>query len=411
MYLDVPSNTPMLPGYETIHLDDGANVMLIASKKMLDAARAQSWSSKAAIASVVKGPKLLLEGEASITMYPMCTGGQHELVQLTGHKASGARRNIVPPQLLEKSLGAMINYHSTKHGPPTYDISFPSGQEWLVLEYNDLFFAFVKVGAEPVLSRNLLRPNDVEINEAEVNSVSSLRCNDPKVWATRLVTGVRGINTIRKAVKGMESMKTPTNNDIHFIEHDKFRRTQVAKRQPQNAEKDPKERIYTSGSRFVVDAFTFPGREQVSLIPTRTGAKVPTCCLVAVDDSDSGYVYGWTSATHTTDDLVYFLSHVHAAEKVVNHNILVFKFDRAPEIDCERLKQRVESELHVRVLIGPSGEHECVARAERLTARSIPLRMYQRRASRTFRGLQRGIRYRYRPHPRPQRQVLMNGKQ
>ena len=180
MYLDVPSNTPMLPGYETIHLDDGANVMLIASKKMLDAARAQNWSSKAAIASVVKGPKLLLEGEASITMYPMCTGGQHELVQLTGHKASGARRNIVPPQLLEKSLGAMINYHSTKHGPPTYDISFPSGQEWLVLEYNDLFFAFVTVGSDTLIPRDLLRPKEAagecEINEAEVNSAGALGC-------------------------------------------------------------------------------------------------------------------------------------------------------------------------------------------------------------------------------------------
>jgi len=369
MYLDAPSNTPMLPGCETIHLDDGANVMLIATKGLLKAAHARSWASNGAIASVAKGAKLSLEGEASLTMYPLCAGGAHEMLQLHGHKASGARRNIVPPQLLAKSLGATINYHSTKYGPPTYDISFPSGVEWLVLEYNDLFFAFVTVGSDTLIPRDLLRPKEAagesEINEAEANSAGALSCIDPKVWASRLATGVVGIKSTMKAVKGMESVKALTNADIHTIEHDKHRRGQVAKRQPTNVERDPKERIFTPGSRFVCDAFTFPGREQVSHIPTRAGAKAPTCCMIAVDDA-TGYVYAKTSDTHTTDDWVDFFSHVHAAEVMYNHKMLAIKLDRAPEFDCERLKRRVESELHVRVLIGPSGEHKCVARAEQL---------------------------------------------
>ena len=370
MYLDAPSNTPMLPGCETIHLDDGANVMLIATKGLLKAAHARSWASNGAIASVAKGAKLSLEGEASLTMYPLCAGGAHELLQLQGHKASGARRNIVPPQLLAKSLGATVNYHSTKYGPPTYDISFPSGVEWLVLEYNDLFFAFVTVGSDTLIPRDLLRPKEAaasvgEINEAEANSAGALSCIDPKVWASRLATGVVGIKSTMKAVKGMESVKALTNADIHTIEHDKHRRGQVAKRQPTNVERDPKERIFTPGSRFVCDAFTFPGREQVSHIPTRAGAKAPTCCMIAVDDA-TGYVYAKTSDTHTTDDWVDFFSHVHAAEVMYNHKMLAVKLDRAPEFDCERLKRRVESEIHVRVLIGPSGEHECVARAEQL---------------------------------------------
>ena len=370
MHLDIESNTPMLPGYETIHLDDGANVMLIVTKNMLKAAHAQSWASTAAIASVAKGAKLRLEGEATLTMYPLCTGGAHELLQLHGHKASGARRNIVPPQLLEKSLGATINYHSTKYGPPTYDIAFPSGAEWLVLEYNDLFFAFVKVGNDSVIPRNLLRSEDIsidsEINEAEINSAGKLCSVDPKVWAARLVTGTDGIKMIKKAVKGMDEMKVPTASDIHIIEHDKHRLAQAAKRKPTNVTRDPKERIYTPGSRFVIDAFTYAGKEQVTQIADRTGVRAPTCCLTAIDDSDSNYVYAFNSATHTTNDWFDFLSHVVAAEKVLNHEVKVFKFDRAPEIDCETLKRRVESELHVRVLIGPSGEHECVARAEAL---------------------------------------------
>jgi hypothetical protein len=67
------------------------------------------------------------------------------------------------------------------------------------------------------------------------------------------------------------------------------------------------------------------------------------------------------------------LSHVVAAEKMLGHEVKVFKFDRAPEIDCETLKRRVESELHVRVLIGPSGEHECVARAEALMGTALTI--------------------------------------
>ena len=49
----------------------------------------------------------------------------------------------------------------------------------------------------------------------------------------------------------MEAMRVPTASDIHIIEHDKHRRAQVAKRVhvPTNPSRDPKERIYTPGSR------------------------------------------------------------------------------------------------------------------------------------------------------------------
>ena len=50
------------------------------------------------------GVSVWIEGEATLTMYPLCTGSTHELLQVKGHKASGARRNIMPPQLLDHSL-------------------------------------------------------------------------------------------------------------------------------------------------------------------------------------------------------------------------------------------------------------------------------------------------------------------
>ena len=53
---------------------------------------------------ILCGVSVWIEGEATLTMYPLCTGSTHELLQVKGHKASGARRNIMPPQLLDQSL-------------------------------------------------------------------------------------------------------------------------------------------------------------------------------------------------------------------------------------------------------------------------------------------------------------------
>eukprot|EP00900_Chrysochromulina_parva_P015137 jgi/Chrpa1/23624/Chrysochromulina_OHIO_Genome00026303-RA len=166
--------------------------------------------------------------------------------------------------------------------------------------------------------------------------------------------------------RGMETMRVLTASDIHVIEHDRHRQAQTAKRKPTNVTRDPKERIFTPGTRFVIDVKTYAGKDQVTQIADRTGVKAPTSCIMAIDDSDSNYVYSFNSDTHTTEVLINFLSHVVMGEKMLGHEVKVFKFDRAPEIDCEVLKRRVESELHERVLIGPSGEHECVARAEAL---------------------------------------------
>ena len=355
--------------YETVHLDDGANVMLIVSPGMIDAARAHGWTSNATVSSVAKGTALRLEGEATLAVYALCAGGDHELVQLKGHKAPGARRNIVPPQLLEKSMGAMIGYHTTKHGPPTYDIVFASGAEWLVLEYNDLFFAFVKVGNSQVISRmqqmSVTGDKEAEINEAEINS-SNICSKDPKVWASRLATGSDGLKMIRKAVQGMEDMRLMTIEDMHTIDNDRHRRAQVAKRVPVDKRRDPKERIFTSGSIFYVDGFTYSGRDQVRQIADRTGTTSPTACLHAIDASDSRYKYGRNVSTHTTEDLISFLEHVVTTEAALGHTVRVFKFDRAPEVDCDTLKRRVEGELKVSVLIAPSGEHEGVHAAEQM---------------------------------------------
>ena len=137
-----------------------------------------------------------------------------------------------------------------------------------------------------------------------------------------------------------------TIEDMHTIDNDKHRRAQVAKRMPVDKRCDPKERIFTSGSIFYVDGFTFSGRDQVRQITDRTGTTTsPTACLHEIDASDSRYKYGRNVSTHTTEDLISFLEHVVTAEAALGHTVRVFKFDPAPEVDCDTLKRRVEGEL------------------------------------------------------------------
>ncbi len=61
---------------------------------------------------------------------------------------------------------------------------------------------------------------------------------DPRIWAARLVTGADGVKAIKKAVRGMETMRVLTASDIHVIEHDRHRQTQTAKRKPTNVTGD-----------------------------------------------------------------------------------------------------------------------------------------------------------------------------
>ena len=64
----------------------------------------------------------------------------------------------------------------------------------------------------------------------------------------------------KKAVRGMDDMRIMSVEDMHTIDNDRHRRAQVAKRVPVDPRRDPKEKIYTPGTIFYVDAFTFSGR-------------------------------------------------------------------------------------------------------------------------------------------------------
>ena len=66
----------------------------------------------------------------------------------------------------------------------------------------------------------------------------------------------------------------------------------------------------------------------------------------------------------TVGDLVDFIAHVQVSETNLGHTIKRVKMDRAPEVDCDELKRRVETELGIKLFIAPSGEHAGIHRAE-----------------------------------------------
>ena len=67
MWID-ETNTPRLPGYETIHLDGGANVALFATRGMIGASTAAGWMQQDELKTVAASGKLALEGRATVDM-------------------------------------------------------------------------------------------------------------------------------------------------------------------------------------------------------------------------------------------------------------------------------------------------------------------------------------------------------
>jgi len=345
------TNTPRLNGYVTFLIDGGANTPIFQSPAILATAK-MTGSKHKSISTAKGGDSLRLEGEATVTLYVKGSKGQHEKIEVKGHCASKARRNIIFEELFEK-MGAANGLRRNACGERTWDITFESGAKWLVLMCNDLLFGFASL-TEPLVDDEVNELEETEINEAEVPAI---------VWAARLATGADGIEATQLAVRNMKMPKL-TKLNKHVIDHDQHRQEQIAKRKPMNAVRDPVDRSYEQGSVFIVDTFTFPGRDQVKQIAGRTGAQPPTAMFHAWDDAGSDFGYARAVATHNIDDTIEFLSHVKVTETNLGHTIKKIKMDRAPEVDNEELKRRVETELGIKLFIAPSGEHAGIHRAE-----------------------------------------------
>jgi hypothetical protein len=255
-----------------------------------------------------------------------------------------------------EALGATIGLHRTKYDDATWDITFPNGHTWLALKYNGLLFGFVKLDAQ--------ENDEASVTEAEELEATMKRGDVPAhVWAARLVTGVDGLQATQKAVLNMK-MSSLTPRAMRVIEMDQHRRGSVAKRVPTNAKRDITTRTFIPGKVFVLDAATYPAKDVVKQIPDRRGAAPPTCMMHAWDDSPSDFGYGMNMSKHTVDEWLIFMTMIVVEEKAIGHTVDTFKLDRGPELDCDELKRRVEAELKVKVVIGPSGEHESVHKAE-----------------------------------------------
>jgi hypothetical protein len=81
-------------------------------------------------------------------------------------------------------------------------------------------------------------------------------------------------------------------------------------------------------------------------------------------DDASDFGYGVNMPSHDVNSWLTVMTKIVVEEKAKGHTVDMFKLDRGPELDCDELKRRVQAELRVQVIIGPSGEHESVHRAE-----------------------------------------------
>ena len=82
-------------------------------------------------------------------------------------------------------------------------------------------------------------------------------------------------------------------------------------------------------------------------------------------DEYSSYGFIASGKTHTIDDWMDFLRAVTLEAKKYGHTVERVRFDRAPELRSDELKQRAAKELNILVELTAREHHEGVGRAER----------------------------------------------
>ena len=187
-------------------------------------------------------------------------------------------------------------------------------------------------------------------------STAALSADEPSLlWACRMHADAPGVLKLAQSAHGVPIQKISTRA-AEAIDRDEFRRISLSKRNPVGAT-PVNQRAACSGEGFICDGFGVHSAK--SPIDGSVYAAHAVC-----DFSDFGY--GEEMRNHTVDNWLTFLHRVVNHARSCGHEPKWIRFDRDPALDCELLKRRVETELHLHVTFAPRRRHEAVGRAEAL---------------------------------------------
>ena len=313
------SNTPQIPGYVTFQFDAGANTPVLQSADLLQIA--QITGKRGHVGGIDPSSKMQAnEGSARAAAVEIeLSNGAVLPLHVQGMASSSMRRNILPPQYLKEHYDGEDCLGESKHRLLSQCIEFNQGL-WPSLVYNKLYFGFARLPSE----------------DAVHNEINSLETVSAPVWAARLNLGSEALRSMTKSVNGMHMQKM-SSAEADRIDNDRIRRQQVAKAKPMLEQRQPKTRHYDKGAVWVIDGFTYSGKDVVKQLDGSIGM------LHGWEDSGTDYGYGRNVSGFTSEAHVDFMVHIFASEKKLGHTVVKFKLDAAPYIDTDYVKQQVES--------------------------------------------------------------------
>jgi hypothetical protein len=309
-----------------MHVDGGSNANLLADSTA--ASLSHITPSHGVIGGIAGG--LTFTGVAT-THNTFGPSNEHPSTLQFLHTPRGTR-NILSESLLLKQFGI-----EARKNPP--HLLFADGSTQPMHEINGLYYADVQFHAHSPPPTALA---------SSINAADSAL-----LWAARLGTSADELVRTSKVVDGVHLDKL-SNSQREAISSNTHRA--IAQQRHASTDGTPaRDRATQPAETLVCDGF---GKHHGASPIDQSVYQ-----FSAIDEYSSfGYIA--SGKTHTIDDWVNFLRSVVLDAKSHGHNPVRVRFDRAPELRSEDLKQRIESELQLIVELTPREHHEGVGRAE-----------------------------------------------
>jgi hypothetical protein len=307
------------------HVDGGSNCNLLAD--LTAASLAAITASSGMIGGLANG--LSYTGVAT-THNTFGSSHEHPASIAFLHTPSGTR-NILSESVLLEQYGI-----EARKNPP--HLIFADGSTLPMQTVNGLYYVDLNFHSGPPTAL-----------------AAHVRADDAALmWAARLGTSADELPRLSRAVKGV-NLDTLSSRQREAIASNVHRAIAQQKHAP-TSNVPTRDRASQPAEMFICDGF---GKHHGASPIDKAVYQ-----FSAVDEYSSfGYIASGT--THTIDDWVNFIRTITLDARSHGHKPVRVRFDRAPELRSDELKQRLEKELGLIVEITPREHHEGVGRAER----------------------------------------------
>ena len=316
-----------------IQFDGGSNVCLIKSPaaKQLIGTRPSSVE----VQGFSTCSKKKFEEEMSVR-FTFANGRSVDVME--AFYSEGARRNIMPESHLAK-------HYSIRVDKVDCLIKWPDGVTMPIDEDNGLYFVNVSLAPVPAGDGN---------TRSTAEASTAVKADDAALLAAaRMNVDSAGLHKLTQVVHNLD-VHNVSKAAAELIDTYKYRRFEVARNKHVHYTPANK-RAERPGEVFICDGF---GKHHAESPIDRATYSFHAVCEY------SSYGYVAVGTTHTVDDWVSFIGTVVRDAERHKHRVLAVRFDRAPELRSDDIKDKLEQRFHIEVELTARRHHEGVGAAE-----------------------------------------------